>query len=93
VVHDFGAGPGADGLCVDDRDRLIACSGDAADGDEAAIWLIGQDGKVLETQHPPGTRATNCSFGGADLTTLYVTTADGYVYRVANSGLRGRAIG
>ena len=93
VVHDFGAGTGAYGLCVDDRDRLIACSGDAADGDEAAIWLIRQDGKVLETQQPPGACATNCSFGGADLTTLYVTTADGYVYRVANSGLSGRALG
>lgn len=89
VVHDFGAGPGADGLCLDNDDNLIACAGEPATGADAVISVIARTGTVLETHPLPGTRATNCAFGGPGLTTLYITTVDGNVYRVANSGLRG----
>ena len=38
-------------------------------------------GAVLETHPVPCRRPTNCSFGGDDLTTLYVTTIEGFLFR------------
>jgi sugar lactone lactonase YvrE len=32
---------------------------------------------------------TNCAFGDADLRTLYMTTLEGQLYRVRNTGRRG----
>jgi sugar lactone lactonase YvrE len=34
---------------------------------------------------------TNCAFGDADLTSLYVTTTDGSVYRARKTGRQGKA--
>jgi gluconolactonase len=89
VIHDFGAGPGADGLCLDSKGNLIACTGEPATGADATISIIAPTGKVLETHRLPGARATNCAFGDRGLTSLYITTVDGYLYRVANTGLQG----
>jgi gluconolactonase len=91
VVHRFGAGPGADGLCLDSKGNLLACAGEPASGADAVISVIAPDGKVIETHPVPGARATNCAFGDAGLASLYVTTADGHLYRVANSGFQGLA--
>lgn len=89
VGHNFGAGPGADGLCLDNQGSLIACAGEPAKGADALISVIARSGTVLETHALPDARATNCAFGDPGLTSLYITTADGHVYRVANSGLQG----
>jgi sugar lactone lactonase YvrE len=35
---------------------------------------------------------TNCAFGDPDLSALYVTTAEGHLYRARNTGRRGRAL-
>lgn len=92
VVHRFGAGPGADGLCLDRKGNLLACAGGQASGADAVISVIAPDGKVLETHPVPGGRATNCAFGDPGLTSLYVTTADGHLYRVVDTGLQGFAL-
>lgn len=92
VLYSFGAGPGTDGLCLDSTGNLVACTGEPASGADAVICIIAPDGTVLETHPVPGGRATNCAFGDPGLTSLYVTTADGYVYRVANTGLQGFAL-
>src|SRR5205823_3212735 len=84
VIHDFGGSPGADGVCLDSKGNLIACAGEPASGADATISVIAPAGTVLETRRLPGARATNCTFGGMERTSLYITTVDGYVYRVAN---------
>tara|TARA_B100001971_G_scaffold207077_1_gene226751 strand:- start:30 stop:182 length:153 start_codon:yes stop_codon:yes gene_type:complete len=43
----------------------------------------------LETHPTPVDRPTNCSFGGPDLTTLYVTTGEGHLLK-AETERRGR---
>jgi gluconolactonase len=45
------------------------------------IYVFAPDGQVLE-QHPvPVDRPTNCTWGGDDLRTLYVTTGSGHLLR------------
>src|SRR5437879_13061243 len=63
VIHDFGAGPGPGGLCLDSKGNLIACAGEPAGGAEATISVIAPTGSVLETHRLPAARATNCTFG------------------------------
>jgi len=46
-------------------------------------------GRVLEEHPVPAGRPTNCTFGGADRTDLYVTTISGHLYRVRNTGRQG----
>jgi gluconolactonase len=91
VVYRFATGPGVDGLCLDSRGNLLACAGEPATGADAVITVIAPDGTGLKTHPVPGARATNCALGDAGLTSLYVTTADGHLYRVANTGLQGLA--
>jgi sugar lactone lactonase YvrE len=43
----------------------------------------------VERHEVPFDHPTNCSFGGDDLTTLYVTTRDGYLLR-AETDRQGR---
>jgi gluconolactonase len=91
VVHNFGAGPGADGLCRDSKGNLLACTGEPTNESDAEVSVIAPDGQVLESHSSPAGRITNCVFGDAGLTSLYVTTAQGHLYRVANTGLQGIA--
>jgi gluconolactonase len=44
---------------------------------------------VLETHPLPCNRPTNCTFGGADLRDLYVTSIEGHLLR-AKTDRRGR---
>lgn len=51
--------------------------------------VFAPDGAVLEEHPVPAGRPSNCAFGGEGLDDLYVTTLDGRLYRVADTGLRG----
>ena len=45
------------------------------------IYVFAPSGEVLETHPLDVDRPTNCSFGGPDLTTLYVTSGAGHLLR------------
>ncbi|MGQ0522523.1 MAG: SMP-30/gluconolactonase/LRE family protein [Betaproteobacteria bacterium] len=45
------------------------------------IYVFTPAGRVLETHPVPANRPTNCCFGGADLTTLFVTTTQGHFFK------------
>jgi gluconolactonase len=45
------------------------------------IYVFAPNGRVLETHPVPADRPTNCTFGGLDLTTLFVTAGSGEVFR------------
>ena len=71
-----GEGEGAPhGLTVD-------AAGNVYTGGPGGLWVIAPDGKPLGVLPLTASRITNCAFGGADGTTLYITTPVG-VGRVA----------
>ncbi|HZA21326.1 MAG TPA: SMP-30/gluconolactonase/LRE family protein, partial [Dehalococcoidia bacterium] len=52
-------------------------------------YIFSPEGRVLETHPVPANEPTNCTFGDPDLTTLYVTTNGGHLYRVQETGHQG----
>ena len=81
VIHDFGEHRGIDGMVLDADGNIVATAGYKAGGPGPLIYVFSASGEVLETHPTPFDRPTNCSFGGEDLSTLYVTTGDGFLLR------------
>jgi gluconolactonase len=75
VIYDFVSGRGIDGMAIDDTGRIWATAGT---GDKAGVYVFAIDAKrtratlltVVKTPEDP----TNCTFGGKDRRTLYITT-------------------
>lgn len=73
VRHDFGTGRGIDGMTLDRQGNIFATAGS---GDKAGVYVFTPDGTPLAFIPTPGD-PTNCVFGGgADSSTLYVTSAN-----------------
>ena len=89
VLHDFGAHRGIDGMVLDTEGNIVATAGFDESGPGPMVYVFAPDGEVLETHRTPTDRPTNCSFVGADLTMLYVTTGGGDVY-MAHTDRQGR---
>jgi len=81
VLHDFGAHRGIDGMCLDVEGNIVATAGYRESGPGPMIYVFSPSGEVIETHPLNVDRPTNCTFGGEDLTTLYVTTGDGHLLR------------
>lgn len=81
VMHDFGSYRGIDGMCLDVDGNIIATAGFLEAGPGPMIYVFSPSGEVLETHPMTVDRPTNCTFGGQDLDTLYVTTVEGYLLR------------
>jgi dipeptidyl aminopeptidase/acylaminoacyl peptidase/sugar lactone lactonase YvrE len=77
VLHDFGERRGIDGMILDTQGNIYAT---AEEGDRTGVYIFSPAGKQLGFIRTPET-ATNCTFGGKDLKTLYIT-AGGSVYRL-----------
>jgi gluconolactonase len=87
VLHTFGSDArgvqrGIDGMCFDAEGNIIATAGWEQAGPGPMLYVFSPTGRVLETYPVPALRPTNCCFGGPDLTTLYVTTTQGHLFRV-----------
>ena len=80
VLHNFFPHRGIDGMCLDTEGNIIATAGWEQSGPGPMIYVFAPNGRVLETHPLPTDRPTNCTFGDADLQTLYVT-AGGCLYR------------
>ena len=61
---------------------MIATAGWDQGGPGSSIYVFAPDGEVLERHDVPVANPTNCTFGGDDLSTLYVTSIGGYLLRV-----------
>jgi|SRR5579863_2438315 len=81
ILHDFGAHRGIDGMRLDTEGNIIATAGWELGGPGPMIYVFSPSGQVLEMHPVPCRRPTNCAFGGKDLTTLYVTTIEGFLFR------------
>jgi gluconolactonase len=87
VLHTFGSDArgvqrGIDGMCFDAEGNIIATAGWEQAGPGPMLYVFSPTGRVLETHPVPALRPTNCCFGGPELTTLYVTTTQGHLFRV-----------
>ena len=91
MLHDFGENRGIDGMRLDTEGNIIATAGWEIGGPGPLIYVFSPSGEVLETHPVPCTRPTNCAFGGDDLTTLYVTTIEGFLFR-AETNRKGRPL-
>lgn len=90
VFHDFFPGRSADGLCIDTRGQLYAAAGlhqtrNATEtlDTRTGIHIFSPAGQLLRRIPIPEDTITNCTFGGPDLKTLYVTAGKG-LYAVPN---------
>ncbi len=72
---------GIDGMCLDRDGNILATAGWEVAGSGPMIYVFSPAGRVLETHPVPAIRPTNCAFGGADMTTLFVTTTEGHLFR------------
>jgi gluconolactonase len=81
VLHNFYPHRGIDGMCLDVEGNIIATAGWEVSGPGPMIYVFAPNGRVLETHPVPADRPTNCTFGGMDLTTLFVTAGSGEVFR------------
>lgn len=84
VLHNFYPHRGIDGMRLDADGNIVATAGWAQSGPGPMIYVLAPNGRVLETHpFPEGLSPTNCAFGDAGLTTLYVTANDGSLFRAA----------
>jgi gluconolactonase len=81
VLHTFSPHRGIDGMCLDTEGNIVATAGWRESGPGPMVYVFSPDGTVQETIPVPVDRPTNCTFGDEDLRSLYVTTADGSLYR------------
>ncbi len=89
VLHDFGENRGVDGMCLDRAGNIVATAGWENGGPGPMVYVFSQRGDVLETHPVDAQRPTNCTFGDDDLTTLYVTSTEGHLFR-AHTNRQGR---
>jgi gluconolactonase len=95
VLHSFGSDVrgvqrGIVGLCVDADGHVIACGGWSRSGPGPMIYVFEPGGRIVESQSLPADMPVACAFGGADLETLYVSTADGRLLCARGTGYRGK---
>lgn len=91
VLHDFGEHRGIDGMVLDTNGNIIATAGFEQSGPGPMIYVFSSEGAVMETHPMPVDRPTNCSFGGTNLSTLYVTTINGHLFRT-DTNRQGRLL-
>lgn len=94
VLHTFGSDyrgvhRGIEGMCLDHEGNIVACGGWRRSGPGPLIYVFSPTGTVVETHPLPTDLPMRCAFGDADLTSIYVTTAEGHLYRAKATGRRG----
>ena len=93
VLHVFGADHrglhrGIEGMCLDRDGNIVACAGAKSAGPGPMVHVISPSGAVLESHALPGDLPVKCAFGDSDLSSLYVTTGEGMLYRAKSTGGR-----
>jgi gluconolactonase len=77
VLYDLGSERGIDGMVLDVEGNIYATAGL---GERTGVYVISPQGNLLTFIRTPET-ATNCTFGGPDLRTLYITAGES-LYRI-----------
>lgn len=90
IHYSFYPGRSADGLCMDSQNNLYAAAGlhqrrgtsETLDT-KSGVHVITPEGKLARFIAVPEDTITNCTFGGSDWKTLYITAGKG-LYSVRN---------
>jgi gluconolactonase len=80
---------GIEGMCLDSDGNIVACAGWKKGGVGPSVYVVSASGTVLDTHPVPAELPMRCAFGDSGLTSLYLTAADGGLYRAINVGRRG----
>ncbi len=89
VLHDFGPHRGIDGMTLTRDGLIVATCGWEVSGPGGMIAVFEPNGRIVETHPTPCKRPTNCTFVGPD---LYVTSIEGHLLRVRDTGLKGHLL-
>lgn len=80
TLIDFYPGRSGDGMCIDSKGNLYVAAGlhktrntSETLNTKPGIHVISSDGRLLAYRETPVDTVTNCTFGGKDRRTLYVT--------------------
>ena len=81
LIFDWETGRGPDGLKMDQKGRLYVAGGlnvpnppyESTEKFKGGIYILSSQGKLLDFVPIPKDEVTNCTFGGEDLKTLYIT--------------------
>jgi gluconolactonase len=81
LLMDWGTTRGPDGMTMDEEGRLFVAAGlnhpqppaETASPPTAGIYVLTDEGRLLDFLPIPRDETTNCAFGGDDLRTLFVT--------------------
>lgn len=81
VLFDWGTDRGPDGMAIDRDGRLYVTAGlnyaappyETAGKYKAGVYVISQEGELVDFIPVPMDMVTNCAFGGDDRKTLYIT--------------------
>jgi gluconolactonase len=81
LIFDWKTSRGPDGLKMDRTHRLFVAAGlnvanppfETVEPYRAGIYILSDDGRLLDFVPVPKDEVTNCAFGGADLKTLFIT--------------------
>ena len=76
------------GMCLDREDNIVTVAGGVGAGPGPMAYVITPGGRILES-HPLPETPTNCAFGGAESSDLFVTTTEGSLFRAAGVGGKG----
>ncbi|MCW5983182.1 MAG: SMP-30/gluconolactonase/LRE family protein [Bryobacteraceae bacterium] len=91
TLHDFGEWRGIDGMTLDTEGNIVATAGTSEGGPGPMIYVFSPSGEALEMHPVPCKKPTNCSFAEEGLSTLYVTSIDGHLFR-ARTDRQGRLL-
>jgi gluconolactonase len=92
VLHDFGPHRGIDGMALDIEGNIIATCGWEISGPGPMICVFDENGRILMSERTPCMRPSNLAFGGENLEDIYITSLEGHLYRVKNTGLKGNPL-
>jgi|TARA_B100000959_G_scaffold287515_1_gene373374 gluconolactonase len=81
LLFDWGSDRGPDGMALDSKGRLFATAGfnfpkppvETSNKYKAGVYVFSPAGELLQTIPVPADMVTNCTFGGPELKTLFVT--------------------
>jgi gluconolactonase len=90
LIFDWKTARGPDGIKMDRKGRLFVAGGlnkpnppfESADEFKGGVYVLSPEGRLLEFIPIPVDEVTNCTFGGADRRTLFIT-AGGTLWSVA----------
>lgn len=81
VIYDWQTGRGPDGMIADEEGRLYVAGGrnkpvvpfETADRHVGGVYVFSPDGRLIDLIRIPRDEVTNCTFGGPDKRTLFIT--------------------